>query len=124
MHAQAMMGGGPHPPGPLQGPGGGPAGPRGPLAPTTVPRFMPPEAVQHQRQQALHQHPAAAAGVQPGGLSRFFSQEVLAQAQAGNAPPLPPLPTQKVRVSEWRNVSHFFLNFAVIPPIIAPASTS
>ena len=34
------------------------------------------------------------------GLSRFFSPEVLAQAQAGNAPPLPPLPTQKAMTLE------------------------
>ena len=45
----------------------------------------------------LHQHPV---GVQPGGLSRFFSPEVLAQAQSGNAPPLPPLPTQKAMTLE------------------------
>jgi len=33
-------------------------------------------------------------------LSQFFSPEVLAQAQAGNAPPLPPLPTQKAMTLE------------------------
>jgi hypothetical protein len=34
------------------------------------------------------------------GLSRFFSPEVLAQAQAGNAPAMPPLPTQKALTLE------------------------
>ena len=35
-----------------------------------------------------------------GGLSRFFSPEVLAQANAGNAPSMPPLPTQKAMTLE------------------------
>ena len=35
-----------------------------------------------------------------GGLSRFFSPEVLAQAHSGNAPTMPPLPTQKVLTLE------------------------
>ena len=105
MHAQAMMVGGP--PGSVHGPGGvGPGGPPRPLAPTSVPRFMPPDVMHggHHQQQALHQHPAAVA--QPGslgglgGLSQFFSPEVLAQAQSGNAPPLPPLPTQKAMTLE------------------------
>ena len=101
MHAQAMMGAAP-PPGSVHGPGGHAAGPR-PLAPTSVPHFMPPDVMQHQQHQALHGHPAAAAAVaaaQQGGLSRFFSPEVLAQAQSGNAPPLPPLPTQKAMTLE------------------------
>ena len=93
MHAQAVMGAAP-PPGSVQGPPGGhAAGPR-PLAPTSVPHFMPPDVMQHQQHQALHGHPAQ------GGLSRFFSPEVLAQAQSGNAPPLPPLPTQKAMTLE------------------------
>jgi translation initiation factor 4E transporter len=93
MHAQAIMGAAP-PPGSVQGPPGGhAAGPR-PLAPTSVPHFMPPDVMQHQQHQALHGHPAQ------GGLSRFFSPEVLAQAQSGNAPPLPPLPTQKAMTLE------------------------
>ncbi len=51
----------------------------------------------HQPDQMLLQQ-----GGGPGqqGLSRFFSPEVLAQAQAGNAPPLPPLPTQKAMTLE------------------------
>lgn len=35
-----------------------------------------------------------------GGLSKFFSPEVLAQAQSGNAPSMPPLPTQKALTLE------------------------
>ena len=108
MQAQAMMAAGP--PGALgpPGPPGVGMGPR-PLAPTSVPRFMPPDVVQQQQQHhhhhhhhqasALHQHHPTAV-VQPGGLSRFFSPEVLAQAQSGNAPPLPPLPTQKAMTLE------------------------
>jgi len=103
MHAQAMMGAAAPPPGPVHGPGGHAAGPR-PLAPTSVPHFMPPDVMQHQQHQALHGHPApalaAVAAAQQGGLSRFFSPEVLAQAQSGNAPPLPPLPTQKAMTLE------------------------
>ena len=34
------------------------------------------------------------------GLSRFFSPEVLAQAQSGNGPAMPPLPTQKAQTLE------------------------
>jgi len=39
---------------------------------------------------------------QPGNvnLARFFSPEVLAQAQSGSAPAMPPLPTQKVLTLE------------------------
>ncbi len=33
-------------------------------------------------------------------LSRFFSPEVLAQAQSGKAPAMPPLPTQKAMTLE------------------------
>jgi len=100
MHAQAMMGAAPPPPGPVQGgPGGHAAGPR-PLAPTSVPHFMPPDVMQHQQHQALHGHLAAAQQGGLGGLSQFFSPEVLAQAQSGNAPPLPPLPTQKAMTLE------------------------
>ena len=90
MQAQAMMGG---PPGGLAG-HPGPAGHR-PLPPTSVPRFMPPDqfAGQQPRVVSPNHQPSA-------GLSRFFSPEVLAQAQAGNAPPLPPLPTQKAMTLE------------------------
>jgi hypothetical protein len=35
-----------------------------------------------------------------GALSQFFSPEVLAQAQSGNAPSMPPLPTQKALTLE------------------------
>ena len=49
---------------------------------------------QNQQPQQPSQHQ------QQGGLSRFFSPEVLAQAQSGNAPPLPPLPTQKAMTLE------------------------
>jgi len=35
-----------------------------------------------------------------GGLGRFFSPEVLAQAQQGTLPPMPPLPTQKALTLE------------------------
>jgi hypothetical protein len=44
-------------------------------------------------QQQLHQP-------QQVGLSRFFSPEVLAQAQSGNGPAMPPLPTQKALTLE------------------------
>lgn len=36
----------------------------------------------------------------PGNLAKFFSPEVLAQAQSGNAPSMPPLPTQKALTLE------------------------
>jgi len=39
-------------------------------------------------------------GMGGAGLARFFSPEVLAQANAGNAPTMPPLPTQKVLTLE------------------------
>ena len=35
-----------------------------------------------------------------GNLAKFFSPEVLAQAQSGNAPSMPPLPTQKALTLE------------------------
>jgi hypothetical protein len=35
-----------------------------------------------------------------GNLAEFFSPEVLAQAQSGNAPSMPPLPTQKALTLE------------------------
>ena len=82
MQAQ-MMG---QPGGPFPG-NNGPA--RLPLQPAQVPQGPPPRGF-----------------LPPGngnpeqGLSRFFSPEVLAQAQAGNAPPLPPLPTQKAMTLE------------------------
>jgi len=40
---------------------------------------------------------------QPGNvnLARFFSPEVLAQAQSGSAPAMPPLPTQKVIIHNF-----------------------
>lgn len=71
MQAQAMM-------------GHTHVGPR-PIPPHQVPpHFIPPASQQ-----------------QPGGqLSQFFSPEVLAQAHAGNAPPLPPIPTQKAMTLE------------------------
>ena len=77
MQAQAMMG---H------------VGPR-PIPPHSVPHghhapYLPPS----------QQHHPGAPGT--GQLSQFFSPEVLAQAQAGNAPPLPPLPTQKAMTLE------------------------
>lgn len=86
MQAQAaMMSGVP--------PGSGPAGPR-PLPPSSVvPRFNMPD---HNPGQIPPQN--FSGGSQ--GLSRFFSPEVLAQAQSGNAPPLPPLPTQKAMTLE------------------------
>jgi len=89
--------------GPLFGPPVG-AGSRGP-SPTTIlssglmggmppmppmPPHMPP---------AGHGMPGTPSGA-TGGLSRFFSPEVLAQANAGNAPHMPPLPTQKVLTLE------------------------
>lgn len=43
---------------------------------------------------------AAAAAATAAGLSRFFSPEVLAQANSGNAPSMPPLPTQKALTLE------------------------
>lgn len=80
MQAQAMMSAG-HP----QAHGG-----QRPLAtpPSSSggPRFMSPSE--------------GASSLPQGGLSRFFSPEVLAQAQSGNAPPLPPLPTQKAMTLE------------------------
>ena len=79
MQAQAAMMGhhvGPHPIPPHQVP---------------PPHFIPPASHQH--------HQPGQAGHGPG-LSQFFSPEVLAQAQAGNAPPLPPLPTQKAMTLE------------------------
>lgn len=50
--------------------------------------FVPPMPQQQQQQ--------------PGNvnLARFFSPEVLAQAQSGSAPAMPPLPTQKVLTLE------------------------
>ena len=39
-------------------------------------------------------------GAAPGNLAKFFSPEVLAQAQSGNAPSMPPLPTQKALTLE------------------------
>ena len=80
MQAQAAMMGhhvGPHPIPPHQVP---------------PPHFIPP-AVSH-----VQHGPPGQAG--HGQLSQFFSPEVLAQAQAGNAPPLPPLPTQKAMTLE------------------------
>lgn len=47
---------------------------------------------------AHHSQPFGAAA--QGNLSKFFSPEVLAQAQAGNAPSMPPLPTQKALTLE------------------------
>ena len=44
--------------------------------------------------------PGGNGGPGPGGLSQFFSPEVLAQAQSGNAPSMPPLPTQKAMTLE------------------------
>ena len=98
--AQAMMAGGP----PALAAAGGLAGlatsghrPLPPQLPvtTSVPRFMSPEQFQQPQ-------PILSPNHQPNsiGLSRFFSPEVLAQAQAGNAPPLPPLPTQKAMTLE------------------------
>ena len=87
MQAQAMMGHGGPPQG-APGPGSG-VGPR-PIPPS-VPRFLP------------RNQPGVGDLGPPGpqgGLSRFFSPEVLAQAQSGNAPPLPPLPTQKAMTLE------------------------
>lgn len=84
MQAQAMMSAG-------QAHGG-----QRPLAPppsgsnSGPPRFMSPS----------EGGPAASVPHPQGGLSRFFSPEVLAQAQSGNAPPLPPLPTQKAMTLE------------------------
>ena len=77
--AQAMMGHvGPHPIPPHQVP---------------PPHFtIPPASHQHQ--------PGVGQAGSHGQLSQFFSPEVLAQAQAGNAPPLPPLPTQKAMTLE------------------------
>ena len=102
MQAQAMMGqGAPGGPPPQGGAGHGDVGLR-PLPPSSVPpHFLPPR----------NQHPGLVGGGHMGdlgppnnpqgqGLSRFFSPEVLAQAQSGNAPPLPPLPTQKAMTLE------------------------
>ena len=68
-----------------------PGSPRHPLPPAQVPHAGPPGPPVHGFL------PPGNAG---DGLSRFFSPEVLAQAQAGNAPPLPPLPTQKAMTLE------------------------
>jgi translation initiation factor 4E transporter len=87
-------------------------------------RLMLFQQQQHQQQQGLMQHQFGQQGFGQGrnmqqqqhhpqsrghmmpqqqpqvGLSRFFSPEVLAQAQAGNAPAMPPLPTQKALTLE------------------------
>ena len=62
---------------------------------------------QHQQQQFGH-HPQhqgyqgrnVQQPQQQVGLSRFFTPEVLAQAQSGNGPAMPPLPTQKALTLE------------------------
>lgn len=54
---------------------------------------------QHQQQRGpIMQQQQQQPGMQ--GLSRFFSPEVLAQATSGNAPAMPPLPTQKALTLE------------------------
>ena len=68
---------------------------RGPRhAPPPEPRLMstPP-----QMPHGMQASPTATGG---GNLSQFFSPEVLAQAQSGNAPSMPPLPTQKALTLE------------------------
>jgi hypothetical protein len=67
--------------------------------PHQVPRFMPPNMPGSNSGGNGPQvpYPGMPGGREPspnnqhgpGGLSRFFSQEVLAQAQSGNGPPLP-----------------------------------
>ena len=69
-------------------------------------------AAPQQQQQHRHQHLQSRGHVlptqqqpqqqhqQPVSLTRFFSPEVLAQAQAGKAPAMPPLPTQKAKTLE------------------------
>merc|ERR1719188_2985527 len=46
------------------------------------------------------QQPGLDAAGGSGSLSQFFSAEVLAQASSGNAPSMPPLPTQKALTLE------------------------
>ena len=60
-------------------------------------RNMPQQQHSQQRGPMMQQQQQ-----QPGmqGLSRFFSPEVLAQATSGNAPAMPPLPTQKALTLE------------------------
>ena len=79
--------------------GGGPmgwGGSRGPSPASAMMSSGPPLA---------NMHPMGPPGGPMGGpggagLARFFSPEVLAQANAGNAPTMPPLPTQKVLTLE------------------------
>ena len=75
-----------------------------PPVPLPVPNHLLLMQQQHQQQQAALQMAALQQGAGPRpmgvpqqheGLSRFFSQEVLAQAQSGNAPSMPPVPRQK-----------------------------
>ena len=50
---------------------------------------------------AINPHNSQSYGAAPqGNLAKFFSPEVLAQAQSGNAPSMPPLPTQKALTLE------------------------
>ncbi len=60
----------------------------------------PPQPQQQQQQQAFQMAQQPQQQGTPGGLSRFFSAEVLAQAQSGNTPNMPPLPTQKALTLE------------------------
>ncbi len=118
MLMQLMSQGGHHTGGPPPGPQGFP--PQGSQQQQLGQRPIPPMPAGPQRFMHPGMMPGGAGmgGGPPGGnphlqhpgvgpdqppqqsLSRFFSPEVLAQAQAGNAPPLPPLPTQKAMTLE------------------------
>lgn len=63
--------------------------------PVPLPPPNPLLLIQHQQNMAQQQMQQP-----PGGLSRFFSPEVLAQAQSGQAPSMPPLPTQAAMTLE------------------------
>ena len=84
--------------------------PQMPNFPGGIPQHLPPEMsnapFRHQQSisssAAMNAHAESQSFAAPsqGNLSKFFSPEVLAQAQSGNAPSMPPLPTQKALTLE------------------------
>ena len=84
--------------------------PQMPNFPGGIPQHLPPEMsnapFRHQQSisgsAAMNAHADSQSFGTPsqGNLSKFFSPEVLAQAQSGNAPSMPPLPTQKALTLE------------------------
>jgi len=94
-----MMSGG-HPGHPLPGLGGGLGAGRHPAHLAQAP--LSPGARQRSGHAHQAQHAGGAAQQLAGaqGLARFFSPEVLAAVHTGSAPPMPPLPTQKVLTLE------------------------